>query len=78
MLHGLLIHKNRSIPTPNPPKKCWGPPFPLHYDWKKGVFSKVVLGFQTSDNTSDGLGEIFEGDSADTRADKFPLVLMGG
>ena len=77
MLHGLLIHKNRSIPTP--PKKMLGPPpFPLHYDWKKGVFSKVVLGFQTSDNTSEGLGEIFEGDSADTRADKFPLVLMGG
>ena len=24
------------------------------------------------------LGEMFEGDSADTRAVKFPLVLMGG
>ena len=28
--------------------------------------------------TSEGLGEMFEGDSADTCADKFPLVLMGG
>ena len=28
--------------------------------------------------TSEGLGEIFEGDSADTCAGKFPLTLMGG
>ena len=28
--------------------------------------------------TSDGLGEMFEGDSADTRAGKFPLMSMGG
>jgi hypothetical protein len=28
--------------------------------------------------TSEGLGEVFEGDSADTCAGKFPLVLMGG
>ena len=28
--------------------------------------------------TSEGLGEMFEGDSADTRAGKFPLVSMGG
>ena len=28
--------------------------------------------------TSEGLGEMFEGDSADTCAGKFPLVLMGG
>ena len=28
--------------------------------------------------TSEGLGEMFEGDSADTCATKFPLVLMGG
>ena len=28
--------------------------------------------------TSEGLGEMFEGDSADTCARKFPLVLMGG
>ena len=27
--------------------------------------------------TSEGLGEMFEGDSADTCAGKFPLVLMG-
>ena len=28
--------------------------------------------------TSEGLGEMFEGDSADTCAGKFPLGLMGG
>ena len=28
--------------------------------------------------TSEGLGEIFEGDSADTLEGKFLLVLMGG
>ena len=28
--------------------------------------------------TSEGLGEMFEGDSADTCAGKFPLVSMGG
>ena len=28
--------------------------------------------------TSEGLGEMFEGDSADTLTDKFPLVSMGG
>ena len=28
--------------------------------------------------TSEGLGEMFEGDSADTCGRKFPLVSMGG
>ena len=28
--------------------------------------------------TSEGLGEMFEGDSADTHTGKFPLVSMGG
>ena len=28
--------------------------------------------------TSEGLGEMFEGDSADMCAGKFPLILMGG
>ena len=28
--------------------------------------------------TSEGLGEMFEGDSADTCTDKFLLMLMGG
>ena len=28
--------------------------------------------------TSEGLGEMFEGDSADTCAGKYPLVSMGG
>ena len=30
------------------------------------------------DITSEGLGEMFQGDSADTCAGKFPLVSMGG
>jgi hypothetical protein len=33
---------------------------------------------ETSDMTSEGLGELFEGDSADTCGVKFPLVSMGG
>ena len=28
--------------------------------------------------TSEGMGEMFDGDSADTSAGKFPLMLMGG
>ena len=36
------------------------------------------MGSETSDMTSEGLGELFEGDSADTCAGKFPLVVMGG
>ena len=28
--------------------------------------------------TSEGLGEMFEGDAADMCAGKFPLILMGG
>jgi hypothetical protein len=28
--------------------------------------------------TSEGLGEMFEGDSADTGGGKFPLMLIGG
>ena len=45
---------------------------------KRGVFPKVVLGSETSDMTSEGLREIFEGDSVDMCVGKFPLVSMGG
>jgi hypothetical protein len=34
--------------------------------------------YETLDMTSEGLGEMVEGDSADMCAGKFPLVLMGG
>ena len=34
--------------------------------------------FETLDMTFEGLGEMFEGDSADTCGGQFPLVLMGG
>ena len=50
------------------------PPFPPHnnfFGWKRGVFSKTL------DMTSDGLEVMFEGDSADTCAEKFPLMSMG-
>ena len=39
---------------------------------------KLSQGSETSDMTSEGLGEIFEGDLADTCAEKFLLVLIGG
>ena len=45
---------------------------------KRGVFSKVVLRFQTLDMSSEGLGEMFQGDSVDTCAKKFLLKLMEG
>ena len=35
-------------------------------------------GSETADMTSEGLGEMFEGDSADMCAGKFPIVSMGG
>ena len=37
-----------------------------------------ILGSETTDMTSDGLGEMCEGDSADARAGKCPLMSMGG
>ena len=45
---------------------------------KGGYFEKLSIGSKTSDMTSEGLGEVFEGDSADTCGGKFPLVSMGG
>ena len=41
-------------------------------------FQNLSLGSETSDMTSEGLGEMFKGDSADTCAGKFPLVSMEG
>ena len=38
----------------------------------------MSLGSETSGMTFDGLGEMFEGDFADTYAEKFPFMLMGG
>ena len=45
---------------------------------KGGDFEKLSKGSKTSDPTLEGLGEVFEGDSAGMCAGKFPLVLMGG
>jgi hypothetical protein len=45
---------------------------------KGGYFKKLSLGSETSDMTSEGLGEMFESDSTDTCVEKFPLMSMGG
>ena len=42
------------------------------------VSGDPVQGYETLLMTSDGLGDIFEGDVADMCLDKFLLVLMGG
>ena len=43
-----------------------------------GYFQKSARDSETSDMTSEGLGEMFKGDSADTCGGKFPLMSMGG
>ena len=54
--------------------KIWTPTL-----WPPGGDFKVfVLGFRISDMTSEGLGEMFEGDSADTCDWKCPLMSEGG
>ena len=58
VLHGLLTHKNIRISTK---KIIWG----IMTFLGRGIF-KLSLGSKTSDMTSEGLGELFEGDSADT------------
>ena len=62
-------------------KKIRGPPYPrtmTYLGGQGGYFEKLFEGSETSDMTSEGLGEILEGDSADTCGRKFPLVSMGG
>ena len=79
-MNGLLTHKNIRIPKQNKNLENPPPPPPIHpalyYIWadKEGI-SKVVLGFKT-DITSEGLGEMFEGESADTELGIFPLVIF--
>ena len=45
---------------------------------KGGYFEKLSKGSKTLDMTSEGLGEVLEGDSANMCSGIFPLVLMGG
>jgi hypothetical protein len=45
---------------------------------KGGYFEKLSKGSKTSVMISEGLGEVCEGDSADTCSEKFPLVSMRG
>ena len=50
----------------------------LCYIWadKGGYLQSYPRGSETLDMTSEGLGEMFEGDSADMCAGKFPLMSM--
>ena len=51
----------------------------LNYENKiVGKFQKLSWGTPTLDMTSEGLGQMFEGDSADMFGEKFLLVSMGG
>ena len=69
-MHGLLSNTNIRITIK---KKNFGTPYRLHYDTfgrTRGVFSKVVM-------TSEGLGEMFEGDPAEKCGKQFPLMSIG-
>ena len=44
----------------------------------KYILEGLIIGFQTFIMTFEGLGEMYEGDSTDSFAEKYPLVLMGG
>ena len=50
---------------------------PHRREWNIVNFLKFVQGLQNLRYDFGGLGEVFEVDSADTCAEKFPLVLMG-
>ena len=67
ILRGLLSKKNIKIP--------------IHsmtlLGRQGGYFQKSFRDSETSDTSSEGLGEMFEGDSPETLAGKFPLVSMG-
>ena len=79
ILRGLLSNKNIRIPINN--KKSGTPPTPRTMTLlggQGGYFQKSSRDSETSDATSEGLGETFEGDSADMCAGKFPLMSMGG
>ena len=71
-------NKNIRIPI----KNKFGDPLPpaLCYNWadRGGCFQKLSSGSETLDMTSERLGEMFEGDSADMCAGKFLLVSMVG
>ena len=65
----------------NPKQNSGTPPTPrtiIYLVGQGGYFQKLSYGSETSDMTSEGLGEMFEGDSADMCGGKFPLMLMGG
>jgi hypothetical protein len=67
-----IPYPNKNLGAPLPPALC--------YNWvdKGGSFQKLSYGSETSDMTYEGLGEMFEGDSADKCSGRFPLVSMWG
>jgi hypothetical protein len=74
---GFILTKKGDI---NPRKKSETPlaPWGGIFRFFCGKFQKLSYGSETLNMTSEGLGEMFEGDSADTCAVKFPLTSMGG
>ena len=60
-------------------KKSRGTPFSrmIYLAGQRGNLYKLSYGSETLCMTSEGLGELFEGDFADTCAEKIPLVSMG-
>ena len=74
-MHGLLINKHIRIPFP---PKNQGPSYPCTMTPLGGQGGYFQKSSKTSDINSEGLGEMFEGDSADTFAGKFLLMSMGG
>ena len=79
ILHGLLFNKN--IRISHTQKICGHslPPALCNFWADKGVyFQKLSYGSETLDMTSEDLGDVFEGDFADTCAEYFLLVLLGG
>ena len=43
---------------------------------QRGYFQKLSLGSESLEMTSEGLGEMFEGDFSDMFAGKFPLMFL--
>ena len=80
-MHEALSNKYMRIPHHNkkiriPIKKSSATPSPPHYaifGWTKGGTFKIVLGFRNFRYDFQGVSEMFEGDSADMCAGKFPL-----
>ena len=64
------------IPTK---KQCGHPsPFTMRFFTGKGGYFELSLGSETFEMTSEGLGEMLEGDSADATPEKNSACVNGG